>query len=101
MGTSSYILVGTEYGEQVAFASVCHGAGRRMSRKKAKKTWRGDRLVRELEARGIYVRGHSFAGLAEEAPGAYKDVTAVIDAIHKAGLASKVARLRPVGCIKG
>lgn len=101
MGTSSYILVGTEYGEQVAFASVCHGAGRRMSRKKAKKTWRGDRLVRELEAQGIYVRGHSFAGLAEEAPGAYKDVAAVIDAIHKAGLASKVARLRPAGCIKG
>jgi tRNA-splicing ligase RtcB len=101
MGTASYILVGSEYGEQVAFASVCHGAGRRMSRKKAKKTWRGDRLVRELEAKGIYVRGHSFAGLAEEAPGAYKDVAAVIEAIHNAGLASKVARLRPMGCIKG
>ncbi len=101
MGTSSYILVGTEYGEQVAFASVCHGAGRRMSRKKAKKTWRGDRLVKELESKGIYLRGHSFAGLAEEAPGAYKDVTAVIDAIHSAGLARKVAWLKPVGCIKG
>ena len=101
MGTASYILVGTEYGEQVAFASVCHGAGRRMSRKKAKKTWRGDRLVRELEAKGIYVRGHSFAGLAEEAPGAYKDVSEVIEAIHNAGLASKVARLQPMGCIKG
>jgi tRNA-splicing ligase RtcB len=101
MGTSSYILVGTDYGEQVAFASVCHGAGRRMSRKKAKKTWRGDRLIRELEARGIYVRGHSLAGLAEEAPGAYKDVSAVVDAIHSAGLAGKVARLKPAGCIKG
>ena len=72
-----------------------------MSRKKAKKTWRGDRLVRELEAKGIYIRGHSFAGLAEEAPGAYKDVSAVIEAIHNAGLASKVARLKPMGCIKG
>jgi tRNA-splicing ligase RtcB len=101
MGTASYILVGSEYGEQVAFASVCHGAGRRMSRKKAKKTWRGDRLVRELEAKGIYIRGHSFAGLAEEAPGAYKDVSAVIEAIHNGGLASKVARLKPMGCIKG
>jgi len=101
MGTPSYILVGTDYGEQVAFASVCHGAGRRMSRKKAKKTWRGERLIQELEARGIYVRGHSTAGLAEEAPGAYKDVTSVIDAIHRAGLASKVVRLEPKGCIKG
>jgi tRNA-splicing ligase RtcB len=101
MGTSSYILVGTDYGEQSAYASVCHGAGRRMSRKKAKKTWRGERLAKELENKGIYIRGHSLAGLAEEAPGAYKDVTAVIEAIHQAGLAAKVARLEPKGCIKG
>jgi tRNA-splicing ligase RtcB len=101
MGTPSYILVGTDYGEQVAFASVCHGAGRRMSRKKAKKTWRGERLAKELENRGILIRGHSLAGLAEEAPGAYKDVAAVIEAIHQAGLAAKVVRLEPKGCIKG
>jgi tRNA-splicing ligase RtcB len=101
MGTPSYILVGTDYGEQVAFASVCHGAGRRMSRKKAKKTWRGERLAKELENRGILIRGHSLAGLAEEAPGAYKDVTAVVEAIHQAGLAAKVVRLEPKGCIKG
>jgi tRNA-splicing ligase RtcB len=101
MGTASYILVGTDYGEKVAFASVCHGAGRRMSRKQAKKTWRGEKLIRELETKGIYVRGHSWAGMAEEAPGAYKDVTAVIDTIHEAGLASRVVRLQPKGCIKG
>jgi tRNA-splicing ligase RtcB len=101
MGSASFILVGTEFGEQAAFASVCHGAGRRMSRKQAKKTWRGERLVAELRSRGIDIRGHSAAGLAEEAPGAYKDVTAVIDAIHQAGLASKVVRLEPKGCIKG
>jgi len=101
MGTCSYILVGTDYGEQVAYASVCHGAGRRMSRKKAKKTWRGERLARELENKGIYIRGHSLAGLAEEAPGAYKDVSAVIEAIHQARLAAKVVRLEPKGCIKG
>jgi tRNA-splicing ligase RtcB len=101
MGTPSFILVGTDYGEQAAYASVCHGAGRRMSRKKAKKTWRGERLAKELESKGIYIRGHSLAGLAEEAPGAYKDVTAVIEAIHQAGLAAKVVRLEPKGCIKG
>jgi len=101
MGTPSYILVGTDYGEQAAYASVCHGAGRRMSRKKAKKTWRGERLAKELESQGIYIMGHSLAGLAEEAPGAYKDVTAVIEAIHRSGLAARVVRLEPKGCIKG
>jgi tRNA-splicing ligase RtcB len=101
MGTSSYILVGTDYGEQVAYASVCHGAGRRMSRKKAKKTWWGERLAKELEDKGIYIKGHSLAGLAEEAPGAYKDVTAVIDSIHQSGLAARVVRLEPKGCVKG
>jgi tRNA-splicing ligase RtcB len=101
MGTSSYILVGTDYGEEKAFASVCHGAGRRMSRTKAKGTWRGERLVADLESQGILVRAHSLPGLAEEAPGAYKDVAEVIESIHNAGLARKVARLRPLACIKG
>ncbi len=101
MGTSSYILVGTETGEEKAFASVCHGAGRRMSRKRAMKTWRGERLLDELKSKGIYIRGHSMSGLAEEAPMAYKDVTEVVEAIHNAGLARKVVRLKPMGCIKG
>ena len=101
MGTASYILVGTESGEEKAFASVCHGAGRRMSRNAAKKRYRGDQLKKELEERGILVFGHSMPGLAEEAPEAYKDVTAVIEAIHRAGLARKVLRVRPLACIKG
>ena len=101
MGTCSYILVGTKYGEERAFGSACHGSGRTMSRIKAKKTWRGDRLVKELEAKGIYIRAHSFPGLAEEAPGAYKDVSEVVDAVHNANLAKKVVKVKPIGNIKG
>jgi len=101
MGTASYILAGTEYGDKQAFASVCHGAGRTMSRTKAKKTWRGDQLVGELKARGIYVKAHSLPGLAEEAPDAYKPVEEVVDAVHNAGLSRKVVRMRPLGCLKG
>jgi len=101
MGTSSHILVGTECGEEKAFASVCHGAGRRMSRNQAKRTWRGDRLVSDLESKGIVVRAHSLPGLAEEAPDAYKDVNEVIESIDRAGLARKVVQLKPLACIKG
>ncbi len=101
MGTESYVLVGTESGEEKAFASVCHGAGRRMSRNEAKKKFRGDRLQKELEDRGIIILSHSMPGLAEEAPDAYKDVTSVVDSIHRAGLARKVLRVRPLACIKG
>jgi tRNA-splicing ligase RtcB len=101
MGTCSYVMVGTEYGTQKAFGSACHGAGRSMSRKKAKKLWRGDKLVRELEHRGILIRAHSYPGVAEEAPGAYKDVVKVVDAVHDAGLAGKVAMVKPLACIKG
>jgi len=101
MGTSSYILVGTESGEEKAFASVCHGAGRRMSRKRAMRTWRGERLLDELKSQGIYIRGHSMSGLAEEAPLAYKDVSEVVEAIHNGGLARKVVKLKPIGCVKG
>jgi len=101
MGTFSYILVGTESGEKKAFASVCHGAGRRMSRKRAKRTWRGEKLLDELKSKGIYIRGHSMSGLAEEAPLAYKDVSEVVEAIHNGGLAKKVVRLKPMGCVKG
>ena len=101
MGTCSYILVGTESGMKQAFGSACHGAGRAMSRTQAKKKWRGDALLKELADKGIIIRAHSYSGAAEEAPGAYKDVTAVVDATHNAGLAKKVVMVKPMACIKG
>jgi len=101
MGTCSYILIGTTEGMKYAFGSACHGAGRALSRKQAKKRWRGEALIKELAARGIIVRAHSYSGAAEEAPGAYKDVTAVVEATHRAGLARKVAMVKPLACIKG
>jgi tRNA-splicing ligase RtcB len=101
MGTSSFVLVGTPESEAHAFASACHGAGRKMSRHQATRTWAGRKVVDELAARGIIVLSPSARGVAEEAPGAYKDVTAVVDAAEHAGLAHKVARLSPLICIKG
>jgi tRNA-splicing ligase RtcB (3'-phosphate/5'-hydroxy nucleic acid ligase) len=101
MGTSSYLLVGTEKGEEKAFASCCHGAGRAMSRTQALKNWQGTDIVKELEKKGIYVKCHSFSGLAEESPLAYKPVEDVVDSIHLAELARKVCRLKPIGNIKG
>ncbi len=101
MGTASYILVGTEECEEKAFASVCHGAGRTLSRHKALKTFRATQIVEELRKRGIIIMGKSKRGLAEEAPEAYKDVNEVIEASCKAGLTKKVAKLIPMGCIKG
>ena len=101
MGTCSYILTGTNESEQKAYSSACHGAGRAMSRSQAKKHWRGTELVDELEDKGILIRSPSMRGVAEEAPGAYKDVTAVVDCADKAGLALKVAKLSPLICIKG
>jgi tRNA-splicing ligase RtcB len=101
MGTASYVLAGTKESERLAFSSACHGAGRAMSRRQALKTWRGRKLVDDLAARGILIRSPSDRGVAEEAPGAYKDVTAVVDAADAAGLARKVAKLKPLICIKG
>ena len=101
MGTASYVLAGTAPSEVLAFASACHGAGRAMSRHQAKKTWQGAQVVDELAGRGILIRSPSARGVAEEAPGAYKDVTAVVDAAEAAGLALKVARVEPLICIKG
>jgi len=101
MGTASWVLLGTEGSMEQSFGSTCHGAGRTMSRKKAKKIVRGDRLKDELENRGIHIRAGSMPGLAEEAPLAYKDVDAVVEVVAKAGIAKKVARLRPVAVIKG
>ncbi|HHM04540.1 MAG TPA: RtcB family protein [Gammaproteobacteria bacterium] len=101
MGTASYVMVGTSRSEALSFSSACHGAGRAMSRHQATKTWQGRQLVDELAGRGILIRSPSLRGVAEEAPGAYKDVTAVIQATHDAGLARKVARLEPLIVIKG
>ena len=101
MGTASYILAGTETGMELSFGSCCHGAGRAMSRKQATKRWHGKDVVMNLAQKGILIRGASLRGVAEEAPGAYKDVTAVVDATETAGLARKVARLEPLICVKG
>jgi tRNA-splicing ligase RtcB len=101
MGTASWVLLGTEGSMMQSFGSTCHGAGRVMSRSKAKQQIRGDKLRRALEAEGISVRAGSMPGLAEEAPEAYKNVDRVIDVVSKAGIAKKVARLRPVAVVKG
>lgn len=101
MGTASWVLVGTEDSMARSFGSSCHGAGRVMSRSKAKKEVRGDSLRRELENQGIKVRAGSLPGLAEEAPSAYKDVDMVVEIVSEAGIAKKVARLKPVAVIKG
>ncbi|HJR81187.1 MAG TPA: RtcB family protein [Anaerolineales bacterium] len=101
MGTASWVLVGTEDSMTRSFGSSCHGAGRVMSRSKAKKEVQGEALRRELETRGIKVRAGSLAGLAEEAPSAYKDVDMVVETVSDAGIAKKVARLKPVAVIKG
>jgi len=101
MGTGSYVLAGTKESEALAFSSACHGAGRAMSRHQALKTWQGRKVVDDLAARGILIKSPSMRGVAEEAPEAYKDVSAVVDAAHAAGLARKVARVEPLVCIKG
>jgi tRNA-splicing ligase RtcB len=105
MGTASYILVGTEQGAGErgprAFASACHGAGRALSRRAATRRWHGRAVQDELAGRGIVVRSPSARGLAEEAPGAYKDVTEVVLVAERAGLARRVARLEPLICVKG
>lgn len=101
MGTASYILAGAEGSDALAFSSACHGAGRAMSRRAATRQWRGRSVVDELAARGILIRSPSMRGVAEEAPGSYKDVGAVVDAADHAGLARKVARLEPMVCVKG
>lgn len=86
---------------ELTFGTVCHGAGRRLSRTAARKRIGGHELRRQLEARGIVVRSPSAKGLAEEAPFAYKDVDHVVAVVERAGLASRVARLTPLGVVKG
>lgn len=101
MGAGSYVLAGMETSERQAFASACHGAGRRMSRHAATRAWSGRQVVDDLRGQGIIVKSLSLRGVAEEAPGAYKDVRAVVDSAEAAGLARKVAFLKPLICVKG
>jgi tRNA-splicing ligase RtcB len=101
MGTESFVLAGAPGALERSFGSACHGAGRRLSRTKARQQVAGATLRKELEARGIVVRCPSNRGLAEEAPDAYKDVGRVVDVVERAGLATRVARLRPLGVVKG
>jgi tRNA-splicing ligase RtcB len=101
MGRCSYVLVGTEQAYEETFGSTCHGAGRVMSRHQAKKSAQGRAITKELEAKGIYVRGASQATIVEEIPEAYKDVSEVVDVVHGAGIGKKVVQLKPMGVIKG
>ena len=101
MGTASYVLLGTETAMAESFGSACHGAGRVMSRKAAIQASKGRRIDKELAARGVIAKARGRTGLAEEQPAAYKDVDAVVDCVDSAGLARKVARLKPMGVIKG
>jgi tRNA-splicing ligase RtcB len=101
MGSASYLLVGTEKAMQETFGSTCHGAGRRMSRHAAMKQFRADQVRAKLLDQGIYVRAASRNGIAEEAPGVYKDIDDVVEVSHSSGIARKVARFRPMGVVKG
>jgi tRNA-splicing ligase RtcB len=101
MGRYSFLLRGTERAMAETFGTTCHGAGRRMSRSEAKKAGRGHDLVGDLRQRGVVIRARSLAGVAEEMPWAYKDVADVVDVVDRAGLASRVARLRPLAVVKG
>jgi tRNA-splicing ligase RtcB len=101
MGTASFVLVGTDKAMARSFGSSCHGAGRVLSRKAAIKMATGRRIDKELAEKGIIARARGRTGLAEEQPGAYKDVTAVVDCVVSAGIAQRVARLSPLGVIKG
>jgi len=101
METGSHLLVGTEGAMKQTWGSTAHGSGRTMSRAKAKREVRGDKLLKDMEKRGIYVRSVSMAGLAEEAGLAYKNVDEVIETIHKAGISKKVVKLLPIGNVKG
>ncbi len=101
MGTASYVLAGTTEGESLSLSSACHGAGRAMSRRQARRQFSGRQIVDQLTERGIAIRSPSQRGIAEEAPLAYKNVDKVVDIADKVGLARKVARLKPMICIKG
>jgi tRNA-splicing ligase RtcB len=101
MGTASYILAGTDQSLERSFGSACHGAGRSMSRSQALKRFKGRDVIESLARDGVIIRAHGFKGVSEEAPGAYKNIDAVVESAVGAGLALKIARLRPLACVKG
>jgi tRNA-splicing ligase RtcB len=101
MGTGSYVLLGTEQAMRETWGSTCHGAGRQMSRHAALKAKRGSQVIEELAAKGILLRAADKRTVAEEAPEAYKDVDRVVEVCHGAGISRKVARMRPIGVMKG
>ncbi len=101
MGTSSYILHGTEVAMEETFGSTAHGAGRQMSRAGAKRTYQGEEVLKILENKGIYLRANSMPVVAEEAPGAYKNVDQVVQTVHKSGISRLVGKMIPLGVAKG
>ncbi len=101
METGSYLLVGTDRAMRETFGSTMHGSGRTMSRAQAKRSVRGDQLLKDMKSRGILVKAVSMSGLAEEAGFAYKNISDVVDTVDRAGITKKVAELRPIGNIKG
>ncbi len=101
MGTASWVLIGDPNSLQLSFGSTAHGAGRQMSRASAKRQYRGDSVVRLLESKGIYVKGDTMDTIVEEVPDAYKDPDEVVEVAHQVGLSRKVARLVPLGVVKG
>ncbi|MGB9664860.1 MAG: RtcB family protein [Ignavibacteria bacterium] len=101
MGTYSYVLVGTEKAMEETFGSTCHGAGRTLSRHKAKKMMSADEAVNKLRERGVYIQATTKSGITEEIPEAYKNVSQVVEVVHQAGISRKVAKLKPIGVIKG
>jgi tRNA-splicing ligase RtcB len=101
MGRASWVLVGQQGSMNESFGTCCHGAGRAMSRTAAVRQAQGRRIDQELAARGVVARARSWRGLAEEQPAAYKNVDEVVEVVHRAGLAAKVARMRPIGVVKG
>jgi tRNA-splicing ligase RtcB len=101
MGSGAYVLAGTQKAFTETFGSACHGAGRVMSRTRAMKSCRGRSIAREMAQRGIIVMASGRGTLQEEIPEAYKDLDEVVEVVHRAGLSTKVARLRTLGCIKG
>ena len=101
MGNASYVLAGSPEAMRLSFGSTCHGAGRRMSRTQARSSVRGKSIIQEMERRGVIVACASHKTLAEEIPEAYKDVSEVVDVVHDAGIARRVARLKPLAVVKG
>ena len=101
MGTASYLMRGTEIAMRETFGSTAHGAGRKLSRAKALKLWKGKEIQKRLAEMGIIAMSDSKAVMAEEAPEAYKNIDLVADTCHKAGISLKVARMKPLGVIKG